>query len=660
MNASHDVTYALEQVDCQAIEGVAEHKMVIVGLTNSGKTLLFNTIANTYAIVANYPHTTITPTRKRISMHNQCLEVIDTPGLHSLTTQDDSVQAVLSILFKEKPDILLVVGDAMRLKPSLLLLAQLLELRMPTLFCLNKMDLAAQHGIIIDINHLRFAIPVPIVESSALHGIGLQNIVEALPGATVPQIVPIQYRPDLEEMLNRVNQFFPVKKRPSRGQILLFLLGDSMMTRMFSEVIQPRVFDKLQALVQAYGQRISWGQLQHSIFNARENWANQVSHAARQQASIHVPGMSYWLGWASRHPILGWPILLGVLWVTFKAVGTLAAGISGQLDHWLFSPMADWISQQVHWSFLNELLVGNYGLLTMGVFNAFGTVLPILITFFLIINLLEDVGYLPNLSVLTTRLFAPVGLSGKAVLPLILGTGCNTMATLTSRMLESRKERLLATFMIALGIPCAVQLGVMLAILASLPFSALLLVLGTVVITQVVTGVLLNRFIPRELGHDFIMELPPFRLPDLRNVLLKTYFRVKWFLVEALPMFVVAAVMMFLLDKSGLLTAIKTGLAPVITGLLSMPDKVTEVFILVLSRREMGAIVFKNLVDQGGLDYIQIVVGLVVMTLFIPCIENTVMMIRELGARWAVSMNLAIITIAILVGGVLNHVLRLV
>jgi ferrous iron transport protein B len=198
----------------------------------------------------------------------------------------------------------------------------------------------------------------------------------------------------------------------------------------------------------------------------------------------------------------------------------------------------------------------------------------------------------------------------------------------------------------------------MLAILSTAPFSALLFVIGAVVATQILFGVMLAKLVPTEKTPDFIIELPTFKLPGMRNILRKTYFRLKWFLIEALPMFMVAAVMMFVLNITGLLGLIRSALKPVVTGFLSLPEKVAEVFILVISRREIGAVYFKEMVDAGELDYYQIVVGLVVITLFIPCASNTMVMFKELGARWAVAMNVAIIVIAVLVGGIVNYLIR--
>ena len=329
------------------------------------------------------------------------------------------------------------------------------------------------------------------------------------------------------------------------------------------------------------------------------------------------------------------------------------------MDTWIGRPFTNAVSNLVTMKFFNDLLVGDFGLLTMGVLNAVITVVPILMVFYLIINVLEDIGYLPNLSVLANRVFRLFGLTGKSVLPYTLGFGCNTMATLTSRMLETKKERIMISFLIALGVPCSAQLGVMLAIMATAPFSALMIVIGSVIITQVVCGVALNRMMPTVKRSEFIIELPSFTMPNWKNIVRKTWFRLKDFLEEALPMFVMAAGLMFFLDKTGLLAGIKNLMRPIVTGFLSLPDKITEVFILVLSRREVGAVHFKNVYEAHQIDYYQTVVGLVVITLFIPCISNTMAMIKELGVKWAVGINTAIIAIAFLVGGLVNLLIRM-
>ena len=299
------------------------------------------------------------------------------------------------------------------------------------------------------------------------------------------------------------------------------------------------------------------------VFQAREAWADRTAEEVIRRAPAPCaklrrhrrPGRLATRSWAGRSssPSCG-PHSYGV--------ATIATEMSGLVDAWVFIPVTAVISGAIESPFIRDFLVGDFGVLTMGVMNAVVTVVPILIIFFLIVNFLEDVGYLPNLSVLLNRFFSYFGLSGKAVLSLSLGFGCNTMATLTSRMLESRKERIIASFLIALGIPCAVQLGVMIAILATAPFSALVIVILAVFATQMVSGVIMNRTLKSDRTPDFILELPAFKWPSLRNIWLKTYYRVKIFLVEALPLFVLGAALMFFLDKTGLLALIKKVVEP--------------------------------------------------------------------------------------------------
>ncbi|MBF0160773.1 MAG: ferrous iron transport protein B [Magnetococcales bacterium] len=640
--------------------GAPDHRVIaIIGLGNSGKSMFFNVLTGRYSFVANYPHTTVEPNRQRLTLQGWPVEVVDTPGISSLSVQSDDERSTLEVLLRGSVHAILFCGDALRLQQSLVLLAQVLELGIPTLFCLNKSDEAARQGIAIDTEQLARAAGVPVVPTAAPYGRGMEGLGEQLFSAHANDN-PVHYLRSIEAAVSQLGSLFSLESRPARGVLLQVLQGELSMAQLPGPSLGQDVLRKAQAMLRTFGTEMPPMRLSQSLFNSRDAWARQIEKQVSKRAEVVVPGFSYWAGWSARHPILGWPILLVILWLTFYSVGRVAAELASLLGAWFFDPLTRAVSALLTDPFLNEMIVGNFGLLTMGVINAIVTVVPILIVFFLIINFLEDVGYLPNLSVLATRAFAPFGLTGKAVLPIILGTGCNTVATLTSRIMESRGERIMVSFLIALGVPCAVQLGIMLAIFAAAPFSVLLVVMGTVVVTSVICGIALNRLMPARPASAFILELPALRWPSWRNIVQKTYYRIKDFLLEAMPLFVFAAALMFTLEKSGLLVLIKKWLHPVITGFLSMPDKVTEVFILVLSRREVGAVYFKDMVDRGELDYYQVITGLVVMTLFVPCISNTMVMIKELGARWAVSINLGIVAIAILVGGLVDWVIRLV
>jgi ferrous iron transport protein B len=270
---------------------------------------------------------------------------------------------------------------------------------------------------------------------------------------------------------------------------------------------------------------------------------------------------------------------------------------------------------------------------------------------------LEDSGYLPRLAIMANRIFRVMGLNGKAVLPMVLGLGCGTMATLTARMLETKKERILVTLLLALGIPCSAQIGVMVGMFAGISFIAVLIWMGVVAGSMILVGLLAARILPGEKA-DFLLEIPPLRVPTLKNLLVKTLARMEWFLWEAVPLFLFGTAFLFALDQIGFLVVLQKWAEPIVTGFLGLPVKATEAFLLGFLRRDYGAAGLFVLAQEGKLDGTQIVVSLATLTLFMPCLANFFMIIKERGWRQALAMAGFIFPFAILVGGGLNYLLR--
>jgi len=289
----------------------------------------------------------------------------------------------------------------------------------------------------------------------------------------------------------------------------------------------------------------------------------------------------------------------------------------------------------------------------MGLSYGLAIVLPIVATFFTAFALLEDSGYLPRLAVMSDRVFRLMGLNGKAVLPMVLGLGCDTMATLTTRILTTKKERILATLLLALGVPCSAQLGVILAMLAAVPFSAAAIWFAAVAGVMVAVGWLAARLVPGERG-DFVIELPPMRLPILSNVLAKTVARVEWYLKEALPLFLVGTFLLFLLDRLKLLGAVTRAGEPLVTGILGLPAEASAAFLIGFLRRDFAATRLFDMSRDGGLSVVQLVVAMVTITLFIPCIANVFMIAKERGWRTAAAMAAFIFPLAFAVGGLVR------
>jgi len=400
------------------------------------------------------------------------------------------------------------------------------------------------------------------------------------------------------------------------------------------------------------------------INRARLNTVDQILEGVFRKERSSQGRATLALGSLTTHPVGGIPILLLVLYSMYKFVGHFGAGMGVDFMQKVvfgkgINPAATRAAEFLFpWKPFQDLFVGPYGLLTMGLTYAIAIVLPIVGTFFFAFGLLEDSGYLPRLAVMVNRLFKAMGLSGKAVLPMVLGLGCDTMATLTTRVLETRKERILVTLLLALGVPCSAQIGVMVGMFGGLSLKAVAL-WGLVVLgSMVLVGLSASKLIPGEKA-DFILEVPPLRFPTFDNILIKTLARLEWFLKEAVPLFLLGTFFLFAFDRLGLLKATQDLAEPLIVRFLGLPAKTTEAFLLGFLRRDYGAAGLFIMARAGELDPVQIVVSLVTITLFVPCLANFFMIIKERGLWQALAMAGFIFPFAFLIGGGLNYLLHL-
>jgi len=392
-------------------------------------------------------------------------------------------------------------------------------------------------------------------------------------------------------------------------------------------------------------------------------WAHEVTGRVRRVSALSLARIPEALARATRRPLTGIPILVVVLYALYLFVGVFGAQtLVGLLQDGVFgrgiNPAAVWLVDQAHpvpW--VRDFFVGEYGLITMGVTYAIAIVLPVVATFFLMFGFLEDSGYIPRLAIFCDRIFRTMGLNGKAVLPMVLGLGCDTMATMTTRILGTPKERLIAILLLALGIPCSAQLATILGILGGVSFAALATLFSVVLGQMFLVGWLAARVLKGE-RSEFILELPPIRWPRLGNLLTKTRLRVWWYLGEAVPLFLVGTVMLFMLDRVGALAVISTAGRPIVTGLLGLPPATAQILVMGFLRRDYGAAGLFQLAHTGQLTGVQAVVALTVMTLFVPCIANFLMIVRERGLKTGLVILGIITPVAIFTGAGLNYVFR--
>lgn len=357
------------------------------------------------------------------------------------------------------------------------------------------------------------------------------------------------------------------------------------------------------------------------------------------------------------NPITGFPILVVILYFgVYKFVGEFGAGelvdrietfFEGQIN-----PAVDrFVAQTIPWEPIQDLIGNEYGIITLGIRYATAIVLPVVATYFLMFSLLEDSGYLPRLSLMLDRLFKWIGLSGRAVIPMVLGLGCDTMATIVTRTLETQRERLIATFLLSLAVPCAAQWGVILGLLAQKP-AALIFWGGFITAIFLVVGYLTAKFLPGVSG-GFYMEIPPLRLPKIRNILTKTWVRVKWYFWEVLPLFIWASVFIWFGRLTGLFDLIIRAIEP-LTLALGMPKESAPIFLYGFFRRDYGAAGLFDLQQQNLLTGNQLVVAAIVLTLFLPCVAQLQMIIKERGLKTALAMVFFIFPFAFLTGFLVN------
>jgi ferrous iron transport protein B len=635
--------------------------ILLVGHPNVGKSVLFHRLTGAYVNVSNYPGTTVEVTRASARFDRE-VTLLDTPGVLSLPSRSDDERATMRALLNENTRCLVQVGDAKNLRRTLTLTALLAELGVPMVLALNMHDEAAARGVIVDIPALAEELGIPVMATVATGGEGVGELTNSLGHAQPPQAL-LRYDAEIEKAIGQaaaaINRIAPHPQLAARGLAILFLGGDTEVTGWLAEKAGAD-FAELVALRQKTEQA-GKGKLATQLARERTEAADALATSAIRRAARSSPLLSQRIGQYVVDPLWGVPILLGMLFLVYEFVGVFGATtLVGLLEKDLFEGILNpafshFVTAAVNVPWVTELLVGKYGLWTMGMTYALALILPIVSTFFFAFGVLEDSGYLPRLTVIANRLFALIGLNGRAVLPMVLGLGCVTMATLTTRILHSPRERMITIFLLALAIPCSAQLGVVLGMLGGVSFTAVLIWALAMLMILMLAGFLAAKLIPGR-RIPLVTELPPMRLPILGNVFKKTGGRLKWYLIEVIPLFLLGTFIMFALDKTGALPFIIRAGEPLVSGWLGLPKEASAAFVMGFLRRDFGATGLFAMADT--LSPIQAVVGMITITLFIPCFASLMMMVKEQGSKVALAMVAVIVPFAFLIGGLFNIVLH--
>jgi ferrous iron transport protein B len=669
--------------------------IALVGHHNVGKSVIFQRLTGRRVTVSNYPGTTVEVARGSGSSDPQT-SFIDTPGIITFPAHTEDERATTRALLEEPLRTILQVGDAKNLRRTLLLTLQLGEMGLPMVLALNMQDEASARGVRTNATGLAARLGLTIIPTVAVKGEGLRQLTEALHEPKVPEL-NLLYAEPIELAIHGLAARLPPASVSARSLALLWLSGDEQAARWVQDSLDASEWQVLVDLKQALratldrpigaeiqAARLAFLDRLQPVTDSRRNLRDVPSRQNRrdvpprqslrdvpprqslrdvpQFAGAHDAGLASFVGRLSAHRLWGVPVLVSIMGAVYWFVGHFGAGtlvdlleikfFEGLLNPWI----AQAISRLSPIPLLTEFLVGPYGLWTMGMTYALALILPIVTTFFLAFGVLEDSGYLPRLAVITNRLFSRIGLNGKAVLPMVLGLGCVTMATMTTRVLENRRDRTLATLLLALGIPCSAQLGVTMGLLAGVSLGATLIWVSVVVGAMLTVGWLGARLLPG-LRTPLLIELPPIRRPIASNLVVKTLARLEWYLKEVVPLFLLGTAILFVLDLIGILPALVKAGEPLVAGWLGLPAEASEALLMGFLRRDFGATGLFVMQAAGALSAAQITVAMVTITLFIPCVASVFMIAKERGRRAAAGMVALVFPLAFLVGGLLYRLL---
>jgi len=636
-------------------------RIVLVGNPNVGKSAIFGTLTGRYVTVSNYPGTTVELFYGNFTLKDKKFVVIDTPGVNSLIPMSEDEKITRDILLTEKPYTVVQVADSKNMKRTLMILLHLAEMEVPVVLDLNMEDEALDRGVLIDKKKLSEIIGVEVVGTVALRKKGIKKLKDAIQRPKVPSL-KVRYDNLIETYIQRIENLLPKAGISKRAISVMILSGDESLRGWLKENLPQEVIDEIERLRDECQSQYNLP-LAQVISTSKLQLIEHIINKVLKKVEPSKGKITDILEMLTIHPVFGIFVLIFVIFLLYELVGVLGAGIlvdflEGVIFEKYINPITKRIVELLIPSkFFYEMIVGEYGIVTMGLTYSIAIVLPITATFFIAFSILEDSGYLPRLAVLSNRAFNVIGLNGKAILPMILGLGCGTMAVMTTRVLESRRDRIIATFLLALAIPCSAQLGVILGMISSLSPIATVIWIITIISVIVISGYLAAKVVPGE-KTEFLLEIPPLRIPKFSNLFIKTLGRVEWYLREAVPLFILGTFVLFLLKQLKLLNLIETVVSPLVHGILGLPTKTAGFFIMGFLRRDYGAAGLFSMAEKGELTSIQTLISLITITLFVPCLASFFMIIKERGIKVAIIVAIVVFFLAFFVGGIMNFILN--
>jgi len=571
-------------------------KIYLIGNPNVGKSVVFSRLTGVHVISSNYPGTTMEISKGYLQLDISKIEVVDLPGTYSLESTSNAEEVAISLLKEYPKNEIAVINilDSTNLERNLLLTLGLIEEGYPIIVCLNMCDEASHKGVRIDAEKLESILHVPVVPTCAVTGAGIKSMIE------------------------RIKEIMPAER-----------------SRLSHEE--------------------RWKEIGHIV--------EQVQHLEHRHHNLREM-----LEDASVQPFTGIIMAMGIIYASFKFVRFIGEGIINKITDPVFlnlyQPMLE--KMTFYWQekgFWFHLLIGDLingkidfkqslGVLTTAPYIEFGMVLPYVISFYFILSLLEDIGYLPRLAILLDNILHRLGLHGYAIIPVLLGFGCNVPGILSTRVLESKRERFIASTIISIGVPCVPLQAMIFGLLGSFGgyyVAGVYLVLFCLIL---ILGMVLNRIIPGY-SPEFLLEIPSYRFPPLEMLGRKLYFRVKGFLIEAMPVVLIGVLFINILLYFKLFDIVTNIFAPLIKGVFGLPKEAIIALVIGFLRKDVAA----GMLMPLGLSAKQLFIAATLLAISFPCVATFIVLWKELGIKDLIKSTLIMITVSIIVGGLLNFVI---